>query len=256
MSFKGKTVIVTGSCGGLGLEIADMFLRREANVLMCDINESRVESARSKYTEQYPSSAHVVEVDVANEEAVQSMVATAVRRFGTLDIVVNNAGVMDQFDPAGSCSKETWDRVIACNLTGPFLVTKHAVKAMQKNTPSRGLIINIGSNASLHGLSGGVAYTASKHGLIALTKNTAGSYSSKNIYCLALLLGGMETTNLTDAFQDGLNKDGMARMQETQPGYRSIKTDDVIRMIAFLSDDGGRAANGSCIPLNGNWPEA
>ena len=256
MSLEGKTVIVTGAAGGLGQTIAEMYLKRAANVVICDINPTRLADTQAAFEKSHAQQIHAVETDVANEDSVKELIGAALRRFGKLDIVVNNAAVMDKFDPAGTCEKETWDRVIGINATGPMLVTKHAIKAMEKNSPVGGLIVNIGSNACLMGLAGGVAYVASKHALLGLTKNTAGFYGSKGIYCTALVLGGMDTTNIRDAFADGLNTDGLKKMQETQPGYRSVKVEDVAAYVGFVSEEGGSVTNGSYRVMNGNWPEA
>ncbi|KAM5342306.1 hypothetical protein ACJ41O_013272 [Fusarium nematophilum] len=253
-----KTVIVTGSSGGLGRVIAEMYLSKGCSVVVCDINRDRLASA-SDLEASYPGKVLVLEANVADEESVKSLVASTVEKFGRLDIVVNNAGVLDHFDPAGSCDKDVWDRVIGVNLTGPFLVTKHAVSVMEKQ--GSGLIVNIGSNASHRGFSGGVAYTASKHGVMAITKNTAAFYGPKGVYSVALLLGGMETTNIADAFAAGINQEGMALSRETQPGYvlgkTGLDTELVARYVGFLSEDAvSESSNGSCIVLNKNWPAA
>ncbi|KAG8406671.1 hypothetical protein J3459_014095 [Metarhizium acridum] len=164
---------------------------------------------------------------------------------------------MDKFEPADVCAKTTWDAVLAVNLTGPFLVTKHAVAQMERQEPPGGLIINIGSNASFRGLSGGVAYVASKHGVVGVTKNTASYYGKRGVYAVALLLGCMAETNIHDAFADGLHKEGLDQMHQTQPACAAIPTEHVARYAAFLSeDDAARSANGSCVVINGNWPEA
>lgn len=109
----------------------------------------------------------------------------------------------------------------------------------------------------MRGLSAGAAYTASKHGLLGLTRNTAGSYAESGIYSVALLLGGMDTTNINDAFAGGMNREGMARMMATQPGLRCVPTEHVARYVVFLCGEGmAKSVNGSCVTVNDNWPEA
>ncbi|KPM44445.1 hypothetical protein AK830_g2112 [Neonectria ditissima] len=259
MSLNGKTVIVTGSSGGLGKVTAEMYLSKGCNVVVCDINHDRLSAAASELEASYKDKVLSVDVDVTSEESVKKLVASTTEKFGKLDIVVNNAGIVDHFDPAGTCDKSTWDRVLGVNLTGPFLVTKHAVQAMEKQ--GSGLIVNIGSNASFRGFSAGVAYTASKHAVVGITKNTAAFYGPKGIYSFALLLGGMETTNINEGFATGLNMEGMGRFQETNPGFvqgeTGLSTEHVARYIGFLSEDGmSESSNGSCIVFNKNWPAA
>ncbi|POR39617.1 Levodione reductase, partial [Tolypocladium paradoxum] len=204
-----------------------------------------------------PARALVLRADVTDEDAVARLVAAAVERFGRLDVVVNNAAVMDRFDPPGSCPKALWDAVLAVNLTAPFLVTRAAVQQMQAQRPAGGLVLNVASNAAVRGLSAGAAYTASKHGLLGLTRNTAGSYPASAIYSVALLLGAMEATNIGDAFAAGLDREAMARMMATQPGTRHVPTEHVARYVVFLCGEGmAKSVNGSCVTINDNWPEA
>ncbi|KAH7141505.1 short chain dehydrogenase [Dactylonectria estremocensis] len=259
MSLEGKTVIVTGSAGGLGEHVAKAYLNKGSNVVICDINTQRLEPLSDSYETSFPGKTLVKQVNVSDEESVKELVAATVEKFGSLDIVVNNAGVMDHFDPAGSCDKGMWDRVLAVNLTGPFLMTKHGVQIMEKK--GSGLVINVGSNASFRGFAGGVAYTASKHGIVALTKNTATFYGRRGVSSFALLLGAMETTNISEAFADGMNMEGFNLTQETQPGYvrgkTGLSTDHVANYMVFLSEENlGASSNGSCIVLNSNWPVA
>ncbi|OLN96493.1 2,5-dichloro-2,5-cyclohexadiene-1,4-diol dehydrogenase [Colletotrichum chlorophyti] len=265
-TLPGTTVIVTGSGGGLGKSIAEAYLAAGANVVISDINESRLSAVLAEHRDTYAGRLHSIPTDVTSEDSVKALISGAVARFGRLDVVVNNAGVMDKFDPAAECSKQTWDSVLAVNLTGPFLMTKYAVAQFLSQDGGAGggptgLIINIGSNASSRGLTSGVAYAASKHGLIAVTKNTAGFYGDKGIYSMALLIGGMDTTNLMDAFAQGVNQPAMAKVTASLPEYKRGETGldpaSVAKYCVFLTDnDIAASSNGSCIVFNKNWPPA
>lgn len=126
---------------------------------------------------------------------------------------MNNAGIMDDFSPAAECSPEQWARVLGVNLNGPFHATRAAVAQFQKQDgEAGGLIINIVSVAARSGHSSGAAYTASKHGLLGLSKNTAFAYADKGIYTVALLLGGMNT-NIVDAMAKGISTDFYQKIQ-------------------------------------------
>ncbi|KAL7813032.1 NAD(P)-binding protein [Trichoderma gracile] len=255
MSPSPKAVLITGSASGLGLAIAKSLLAHNFLVTISDINPSRLASAKADLATTYPPDRLLaIEANVASEDSVRALVDQAVAHFGHLDIVVNNAGIMDKFDPAGDCDTKLWDSILAVNLTGAFLVTKDALPHLQQ---AGGLVINIGSTASFSGLTAGVAYTASKHGLVALTKHTAGFYGPKGVYSVALMPGGMNETNISDAFAAGMNVEGFKAVKGAHPQMNNVPVDHVARYVAFLCEDGiGQSANGSCIALTGNWPEA
>ncbi|KAK5662833.1 hypothetical protein OQA88_6244 [Cercophora sp. LCS_1] len=260
-SAQGKVVIVTGAAGGLGKAIASAFLGAGAQVTICDVNQQRIATVEEEWTKTHAGKFLTREADVTSDKAVQDLVEDTVAKFGRLDILINNAGIMDDFSPVGTISKEKWDRVLDVNLNGPFLASRAAIAQFEKQDRPGGLIINIGSNASVHGFHAGVAYTVSKAGLLALTKNTAGFYGPKGIYAVALLLGGMAETNITDAFANGLNGEAFQRIQASQTAFEEGKTtvpiESVAKYCVFLSDsDIAPNANGSGIFFNKNWPEA
>jgi NAD(P)-dependent dehydrogenase (short-subunit alcohol dehydrogenase family) len=167
---------------------------------------------------------------------------------------------MDNFSPVGSCERSIWDKVLAVNLTGPFVTTKIAVAQMEKQSPAGGSIINIGSNASWRGMSAGVAYTVSKTGLLGLTKSTAGFYGPKGIYCQCLMLGGMADTNIAESMMAGGNfhLEMFQAVSETQNKVmKTVGLAGVAKYVLFLTDgDVAKDGNGGCVTYNGNWPEA
>ncbi|KAI1174406.1 hypothetical protein F4777DRAFT_383930 [Nemania sp. FL0916] len=261
----GKTVIITGAAGGLGKALATAFLEAGANVAIFDVNPTRLQETTTEWSSKHSSDKFLAsEVNITDESAVNAFFSAAAAKFGRVDMLINNAGVMDTFDGAGSCPLDTWNRVIGVNLTGAFLCTKAAVSAFEEQQQSQpgvgGTIINIASVASTRGISAGAAYTASKHGLVGLVKNTASYYGSKGIYSIALLMGGMDT-NIYDAFATGYNAEGMAAVTNATPGYVQGKTNvqlgDVARYCLFFSDPTlAEVSNGALIPLNKNWPAA
>ncbi|KAK4041984.1 hypothetical protein C8A01DRAFT_14374 [Parachaetomium inaequale] len=258
-SAQGKTVIVTGAAGGLGKAIASAFLAAGANVAVCDVHPDRLASVEEEWSKSYADRFLTRQTDVSDEAAVQKLVDDAVAKFGRLDVLVNSAGVMDGFEPAGACSKEKWDRILNINLNGPFLTTKAAIAQFEKQEPAGNVIINIGSISSVHGFKSGAAYTVSKAGLMALTKNTAGFYGDKGIYCVGMMLGGMDT-NITDAFAQGLHMEMFQKIQASQSPFspeRQVPIESVAKYCLFLTDkDIAPSANGSCVMFNKNWPEA
>ncbi|KAI7634834.1 hypothetical protein KC319_g15608, partial [Hortaea werneckii] len=185
--------------------------------------------------------------------ALDELFQQAENKFGRLDYVVNNAGIMDKFDPAGEMDRSMWDRVIAINLTAPAMVTKRAVNMFLKHeTP--GAIVNIASIAGTRGYASGAAYTASKHGILGLTKNTGVYYAPQGIRCNAIMAGGMNT-NIASAFMNGLNMEGLKTMRKTFPEehYRTVSTEKIAKLVSYLCSDDAEIVNGACWTADGGW---
>lgn len=149
-SLSGKSALITGGAGGLGKAIAETFLKAGAKVLVVDINADRLETASKELSAH--GEFHSQNADITNESSVEAIFTTAKEKIGHVDILVNNAGIMDQLDPVGTTEKDMWDRVLAVNLTAPYLMSKHAVKAMDGKG---GVILNIGSTAGAFGFRAG-----------------------------------------------------------------------------------------------------
>lgn len=150
MSLSSQSFIVTGGAGGLGLAITKALLRAGAFVTVCDISQSQLDSLA------WPEPDKVLKFlgNVTQEEAVSKLFEAAQDKFGRVDGLVNNAGIMDRFDPIGEVSKEKWDQVMSVNVTGPMLCTQQAVKTFLAKGDvgegqSRGKIVNVAS-ASIH----------------------------------------------------------------------------------------------------------
>ncbi|KAL2111117.1 hypothetical protein VUR80DRAFT_265 [Thermomyces stellatus] len=259
-SLENFTVVVTGAAGGLGKAIATAFLSSGANAAICDVSPERLASTSSEWESSHAGRFLASQTDITDEAAVTSFFAAVVDKFGKVDMLVNNAGIMDAFDPVGETERAMWDRVLAVNLTGSFLATKAAVNVMLSR--GGGTIINIGSVASYRGGAAGAAYTASKHAVAGLSKNTAGFYGPKGISSIVLYIGGMEETNIAASFQvNPPNTEAMARMKELTPGYvageTSVKIADVAKYCVFFADrDIAATSNGAEITVNKNWPAA
>lgn len=178
---------------------------------------------------------------------------------------------MDGFDAVDTIEKAAWDKVISTNLTGPALVSKHAVKQFLSQKNPGGVIINVGSVASLSGgfsgqfpcwisrgferltySSTGAAHTAAKHGLIGLTKNTAVRYANKNVRCNAILPGPMHT-NIFKSFDGVLNEEGLALSQQllSTPCPSTVEAEKVAKTIVFLSSDNAKPVNGAVVTADG-----
>ncbi|KAI0418419.1 hypothetical protein F5X98DRAFT_118773 [Xylaria grammica] len=258
-SAAGKTIVITGGAGGLGKVIASAFLEAGANVAIFDVHEGRLKETAAEW-EKYGDKFITAQTDITDETAVNTFFTSVSAKFGRIDLLVNNAGIMDKFDGVGTTSADMWNRIIGVNLTGAYLCTKAAVNAFEAQSPVGGTIINIASISAVRGLNAGAAYTASKHGLLGLVRNTAGFYGPKGIYSIAFLMGGMDT-NILDAFATGVNQENMAAVSASNPPFDPAVTyvnlNDAAKYCLFFSDPGAaRASNGAAISINNNWPTA
>ncbi|KAG9962566.1 putative short chain dehydrogenase/oxidoreductase, partial [Aureobasidium melanogenum] len=246
----GKTALVTGGCGGLGLAISDALLTAGCNLVVCDINNDALQKFRESHSSVESNKVLTLHCDISKQSEVNKLFEDAIERFGKVDFVINNAGVMDKMDPVGTLDMDTYNKVIAINLTAPIMISKVAVQHMMEKNVA-GCIINIASIGGLRGFAAGVAYTASKHAVLGLTKNTAVFYGSKGIRCNAVLPGGMET-NIGTAFATGYSQEGMAVVREkamaSAQGYSPVK--NVAAAVVFLCSDAAASINGVCLPVD------
>lgn len=150
----GKTCLVTGGGGGLGKAIATQFLEAGANVVICDVNEERLQKTLAELSSKGPLKA--IKTDITKTNEVESLFETLIGEFGKIDVLINNAGIMDRFDPIGDLDMELWDRIMAINLTAPALLSKLAVRNMLAQPKPDGRIINIVSVAGKAGWASGM----------------------------------------------------------------------------------------------------
>lgn len=150
----GKTCLITGGGGGLGKAIATKFLEAGANVVICDINEERLQETSAELSSKGPLKA--IKADITKLNEVEALFAELIAAFGKIDVLVNNAAIMDTFNPVGDLEIGQWDRVMALNLTAPFVLSKLAVRNMLEQSTPDGRIINITSVAGRAGWAAGM----------------------------------------------------------------------------------------------------
>jgi NAD(P)-dependent dehydrogenase (short-subunit alcohol dehydrogenase family) len=250
MKLKHKTAIVTGAASGIGKAIAELFANEGANVVVADLREDAI-SFTVEQIRQAGGTAVGVRTDVTKEADVQAMVDLAVEQFGNVEIVVNNAGIMDGFRLIETIEDELWERVLAVNLTGPMRIIRKTLPLMLRQ--GGGSIINIASAAGLTGGKGGVAYTASKHGVVGLTRNVGYMYAKSGIRCNAIAPGGVRTN-----IAISMGNVDMAGIQQFQEGAGTQRRDaadpmEIATVALFLASDDSRFINGAVIAADGGW---
>lgn len=251
MKLQGRIAIVTGASSGMGRDIAYHYAQEGAKVLAVARRQERLEVLAND-TKDLAGEIVPFTADVSDKQQVEAMIDKAIEVFGGLHILVNNAGIMDDFAPIGDVSDEMWERVLSVNLNGPFYAIRKAVNYFEQ--AGKGVIINVASIGGLYGTRAGAAYTVSKHGVVGLTKNTAFMYALKNIRCNAICPGGIETEIGTSVYMRNVNRQGMARATAgAGANPRMGKGSEIATVAVFLATDDASYINGQCIAVDGGF---
>ncbi|OAS14103.1 SDR family oxidoreductase [Paenibacillus oryzisoli] len=249
MKLSGKVAIVTGAASGMGKAIAELFAAEGAKVIVSDL---RVEAAQTVVAgiEAKGGTAIAVAANVAKEEDVAQMIDTAVKEYGTVDILINNAGIMDNFVPAGDLTDELWERVFAINTTGVMRTTRKVLPIFTER--KSGVIVNIASAGGLNGSRAGAAYTASKHAVVGFTKNVGFQYANLGIRCNAIAPGGVSTNIGTTI--NAPNPFGMERaMVGMGLNPRAGEPEEIAKVALFLASDDASFVNGTVVTADAGW---
>jgi NAD(P)-dependent dehydrogenase (short-subunit alcohol dehydrogenase family) len=254
MRLKGKVIVVTGGGGGMGRSIATLFAAEGAQLVLGEWNEPLLAEAVAEIRGSGGTASGVCG-NVAVQADAEGLVDAAVSTYGRIDVLVNNAGVIDTNQGVGELDDAIWERVIGINLNGPMYTSRKAVQHMLRQ--GGGNIINIASAAGLGGGSAGAAYTVSKHGLVGLTRNTAWMYTHKNIRCNAICPGGVITPLAKGIDRSKLDPFGAERngvYYATMP--RVLQPEEVAKVALFLASDDSTCITGDVISADYGWRAA
>lgn len=240
---KGKTAVITGSGRGIGKAIALKLAGYGANIVINDIPSSDYADAACEEIKALGVDSIVVKGDVRKAEDVENLIKTTLEKFGSIDIFVNNAGVTRD-GLMLRMSEEDWDLVMDINLKGAFNCIKAAARPMMKQRS--GAIVNIASVVGVMGNAGQANYSASKAGLIGLTKTTAKEFASRGIRCNAVAPGFI-ASDMTDKLSDDVKKQYFAAIPLAKFGT----TEQIADTVAFLASDMASYITGQVINVDG-----
>ena len=246
MRLKDKVAVVTGASSGVGREIALLFAKEGAKVVAVARRAERLADLE-KQSEKLPGEIVAFAGDISLEDTNAKMIDFAVSKFGRFDILINNAGVMDNFAPVENLDTELLQRLMAVDVYGPAWATRKAVNVFMKNKTA-GSIVNVASIAGICGGKSGCAYTMAKHAVIGLTKNTAFSCRLDNIRCNAICPGGINT-EMTDPklFATADQKGLQSAMLSGNFGTRSAEAIEIANVALFLASDEAAVVSGAIV---------
>ncbi len=240
MRFSGQRFAITGAASGIGEAIASRACAEGAEVVGLDIDGGRLEQLSERLGPGFSAR----RLDLCDAAAVDAASA----ELGGLDVLVNDAGISDQFTPVVETSDELWNRVLGVNLTAPFQLARGLVPAMVER--GGGAIVNVASVAAVAGGAGGAAYTVSKHGMLGLTRSLACDYGKQGIRVNAVLPGAIRTpmTTSSEALVEGAD----AAIEATTAG-RWAEAEEVASVVLFLASAEASFVHGSAYLVDGGW---
>ena len=235
---KNKNIIVTGASGGIGNSIVKKLYEYGANILASGTKVEKLDDLKKKFDK-----IKILKFDISQSEKIEGFIDNASTELGGLDCIINNAGIT-QDNLAIRMNFEEWKKVIDINLTSTFLMSKFAIKKMLKN--KKGKIINITSVVGHTGNLGQVNYTASKAGIVAMSKSLALEYAKKNINVNCISPGFIKTA-MTDEIDDKFKEAIISKI----PSARLGEPEDIANAVLFLSSENSNYINGETIHVNG-----
>lgn len=251
ISMKDRKVLITAGASGIGLEMARVFSQAGCQVMICDVNPSALASAKKELPGVF-----VVQADVADEDSVKALFASAQQNLGGLDVLVNNAGVAGPTGPVETLKKADWDQTINVNITSQFLCAREAVPLLKAS--KHGVMLNLSSAAGHLGFAGRTPYSASKWAVVGFTKSLAIELGPFGVRVNAILPGAVEGPRIraviaAKAKTLGVPEDELAKRHEQQAVLgRMVSARDIANMALFAASDAAFNITGQELVVDGH----
>lgn len=245
----GKTAVVTGASSGMGKAIVQRFVQEGANVVAVARRKERLEELKGSL-ESAPGKIIIYAGDISKRETNEEMIDLAVKEFGHLDILINNAGIMDDMSPVGDVTNEKYRQVMEVNLYGPMTAMRKAVGVFLEQG-TKGSIVNVVSEGALRTCAGAV-YCVSKAALASMTTNTAYMYMKDGIRVNGIAPGGSKTEIGSSMGVPNVN--GYGRIQPVLAcAPETGEAEDIANAALFLASDQSSYISGAILPVDGGW---
>lgn len=249
MRLENKVVLLTGASSGIGKAVALRFAEEGAKVVAVARRKEKLEELREE-AKDFSGEIYPLAGDVSLQEDIENMVETTIEKYGKIDVLVNNAGILDNYLSADNMEDEIWDKVIDVNLTGPMKVIREVMPHMLE--AESGNIINTASVGGLFGGRGGMAYVSTKHALIGMSKHIGIMFQEKGIRCNAIAPGNIKTdigSSVENPNEEVLNK----IMTGVQVLPVAGDVEEIANVFLFMASDESSFVNGTTLVADGGW---